>query len=393
VRGGYGIYYFAAPIETTRGANPPFSIVEPTFTNTQPAPTIVLPQVYPSAGAAGPSTITLPTAINPKLKTPYSQQWNLTIEHERWYTGFRISYIGTAGRQLLYSRNINSPVPDERLFVDKPRRFPQYPGISFIDNGTSHNYHALNLEAEHKFRKGLFFQAVYTWARDVGDAGEPSVTGLENPFDRRRERAANPSVPTQRMSLASIWELPVGRQRRWFRNAPRLVDLVIGRWQTSVIATFQTGQFLTPVVTIPDPTGTAFSTGRNRPLVTVRADQLRDGRLSNPTIDRWFDRAAFAAPPIGRFGTSANGVLVGPGVHVWHLSFQKYFVFSDNPRVPKLRFDATAQNAFNHPNWGLPDTNLTNTGSVATIRSVGFASVGFDAVGSRDMRLGLRAEW
>lgn len=393
IRGGYGLYYFAGPISTTQGANPPFSIVEPTFTNTTPAPTIVLPQVFPGAGGGGPSTINLPTAINPRLKTQYSQQWNLTIEHERWQTGFRVSYIGTAGRQLLYSRNINSPVPDDRLFVDKPRRFPRYPAISFIDNGTNHNYHALNLEAEHKFRKGLFFQTTYTWARDVGDAAEGGTTGLENPFDRRRERAVNVSVPTHRASLASIWELPVGRQRRWFSNAPRPVDLVIGGWQMSLIATFQTGQFLTPVVSIPDPTGTAFTTGRNRPTVTIRADQLRDGRLPDATINRWFDPAAFAAPPIGRYGTSANGVLVGPGINVWHIGFQKYFVFSDNPRVPKLRFDVRAQNAFNHPNWGLPDTNLTNTGSVATIRSVGFAAVGFDGVGARDINLALRLEW
>lgn len=173
----------------------------------------------------------------------------------------------------------------------------------------------------------------------------------------------------------------------------RLADLAAGGWQISVIGTLQTGQFLTPTVSIPDPTGTVFTTGRNRPLVSIRPDHLRDGRVANPTIARWFDPTAFAAPPLGRYGTSSRGVLVGPGAHVWHASVQKYFSFSENARIPKIRIEATAENVFNHPNWGLPGTVLTDTGSVATINSIGAASVGYDAVGSRVLRLGLRAEW
>jgi hypothetical protein len=71
--------------------------------------------------------------------------------------------------------------------------------------------------------------------------------------------------------------------------------------------------------------------------VTIRPDQLRNPNLSNPTIDRWFDPSAFAAPPIGRFGTSARGVIIGPGTNVWHVGFHKYFTFTDNPRIPRFR--------------------------------------------------------
>ncbi len=87
-------------------------------------PVVVLPQVFPSTGAAGPSSVSLPAAVNPDLKIPYSMQYNLTVEHSRWNTGFRASYIGTNTRQGDYSYNYNSPVPDGRLFTDKPRPFP-----------------------------------------------------------------------------------------------------------------------------------------------------------------------------------------------------------------------------------------------------------------------------
>ncbi len=45
---------------------------------------------------AGPSTIALPLAVNPDISMPYSHQWNVTVEHERWGTGFRASYVAHA---------------------------------------------------------------------------------------------------------------------------------------------------------------------------------------------------------------------------------------------------------------------------------------------------------
>ena len=108
------------------GVRAPFVFKETTFTNPA-APSVVLPAVFPAAGTAGPSTIALPLAVNPDLQMPYSHQWNATVEHERWNTGFRVSYVGTLGREMWYTRDVNAPEADGRLYVDKPRPFPQYP--------------------------------------------------------------------------------------------------------------------------------------------------------------------------------------------------------------------------------------------------------------------------
>jgi Carboxypeptidase regulatory-like domain/TonB dependent receptor len=391
VRSGYGIYYDTTPINPSAGGVP-FRIGEPGFNTITPTPTLVLPRAFPATGTGGPPTINLPAAINPDLKYPYSQQWNLTVEHERWNTGFRLSYVGTNTRQMRYNFNLNAPAIDDRLYINKPRRFPRYPGISYFDNGANHNYHSLSLEAERKLTKGLFFQTSYTWARDVGDATDG---GIENPFDRGRERAVDQSIPTHRFNNAVIYDLPIGAGRKWLSHAPRPVEWAIGGWQISAITYFQTGMFLTPTITIPDPTGTAHTTNANRPMVTIRPDQLRNPNISNPTIDEWFDASAFSAPPIGRFGNSARGVIIGPGTNVWHVGFHKYFTLADNPRFPKFRVELTSTNFFNHPNWGNPNTSISSVGAVATIRAVGgpnTASTG-DQAGQRSLRLGLRIEW
>ena len=54
----------------------------------------------------------------------------------------------------------------------------------------------------------------------------------------------------------------------------------------SMVGYLQTGNFLTPTISVPDPTGTRFTTAATRPNVTIRPDQLRDPQLADPTIDR-----------------------------------------------------------------------------------------------------------
>ena len=394
VRSGFGIYYDVDPPDLSGAAAPPFLVAEPAYTNTQPSPTIWLPRAYPENNtAAGPATVTLPDAINPHLRMPYSMQWNFTMEREQWDTGFKMSYVGTAGRKLTYRRDINSPVVDDRMYVDKPRPFGKYPSILYMDNGAAHNYHGFTMEAERRMKRGLMYQAAYTWARSVGD--DDRGTAIENPFDRARERSVFQGIPSQRMTLMAIYELPFGKGRTFLSTTPRWLDVIAGGWQLSAIGMFQSGQWLTPSVSIPDPTGTVYTTGRNRPLVSIRPDQLRDARLQNPTIDRWFDPAAFAAPPTGRFGNGARGVVLGPGGNIWHGGLFKYVTFADNPRLPKLRVEMTGTNCFNHPNWSNPVTNLSNAVTVGSIRSAGGASSSqfADTAGARSMQVGLRLEW
>jgi hypothetical protein len=138
-RGGFGIYYdIVARNPTSVGV--PYNIAEPAFTNPADKPTVILPVVFPLTGAGGPSTVSIPGAINPDLKIPYSMQYNFTAEHQRWDTGFRISYIGTNTRHGVWSYDFNQPAPDTRPYVDKPRAFPAYPGVNYATNGAGHQY-------------------------------------------------------------------------------------------------------------------------------------------------------------------------------------------------------------------------------------------------------------
>ena len=49
--------------------------------------------------------------LNPNLKSPYTQQWNFTIERQIASFGLRASYVGARTIDLVYRRNLNLPAP------------------------------------------------------------------------------------------------------------------------------------------------------------------------------------------------------------------------------------------------------------------------------------------
>jgi outer membrane receptor protein involved in Fe transport len=387
-RGGYGLYFDMMPIDPQASLSP-FVFQETAFTN--PAtPTVVLPTVFPAAGTSGPATIALPLAVNPDLQLPYSHQWNATVEHERWGTGFRLSYVATLGREMWYTRDINAPAPDDRLYTEKPRPFPRYPNINYVDNGATHDYHGVTIEAERRFSAGVFFQLAYTRARDIGnDSGV-----IENPFDLERERGGDLTTPAHRFTSALMYELPFGRGKKWLTAAPRLVDVALGGWQLSVVSYLQSGGYLTPTISVPDPTGTRFTSTATRPVVTLRPDQLRDPHVDDPTIAQWYDVSAYAAPPIGRFGTAERGSVTGPGLNLWHFGLHKRFRLSDGPSAPNIRIELTTTNIFNEPQWAGPNMNVTPTNvSAGRISAIGGTAGFIQQADMRRMRLGVRMEW
>ena len=52
--------------------------------------------------------------VNPDLKTPYTQQWNLTLERQVSSMGLRASYVGSRSVNLVYRRNLNLPIQARR---------------------------------------------------------------------------------------------------------------------------------------------------------------------------------------------------------------------------------------------------------------------------------------
>lgn len=83
----------------------------------------------------------------------------------------------------------------------------------------------------------------------------------------------------------------------------------------------------------------------------------------------------------------------GSGVNLWHAGLFRNFQFAENG--PRLGWEMTATNFFNHPNYSNPATNITSLAQVGVISGVGGvngSSTG-DQPGARSFRMALRLEW
>lgn len=387
IRAGYGIYFDAAPEGPGGGSVVPFVIAEPAYTNPTTNP-LMWPVAFPASGSGGPTTVSLPQAFRPDLRVPYSMQYALTIEREQWNTGFRLSYVGTNTRHGVYRWNANQPFADERLYVDKPRLFPRYPDIFYADNGAGHQYHGVSFEAERRMRNGLHYQFYYTLAKDIQDLERNEAP--EDAYNRARERSTWGALPRHRWQGNVIYDLPFGKGRPLFGNMGRWANFFFGGWQLSSIYIYETGGAITPLWTGPDPTGTRFTNNRTRPVVTLRPDRIADGRLENPTVNRWFDVSAFLAPPIGRFGNSGKGVIYGTPINVLHGSIAKIYTVRERVRI---RVEMLANNVLNHPNYRDPETNISQAATAGVITLTMDRNTKFDSAIPREMQAQLRIEW
>lgn len=71
------------------------------------------------------------------------------------------------------------------------------------------------------------------------------------------------------------------------------------------------------------------------------------------TPGRFFNTAVFSAPPQDVKGNAGVGILRGPGINNWDISFGK--TFEARERL-KFEFRAELFNAFNHSQWASIDT-------------------------------------
>jgi hypothetical protein len=202
--------------------------------------------------------------------------------------------------------------------------------------------------------------------------------------------------------LNLVYELPFGKGRSFMSNSNRFIDTVLGGWQISSIVTLQSGPFLTPTVSVGDPSGTlAASRGAQRPDRVGAAF----GSVSNPTANQWLNRADFFCPgrtpgaanqydcvvgvvpgrdvaPIGRFGNSGVGIVVGPGTFGWNMGMMKQVRLTEKV---SFRIEGSFTNVPNWTNLGDPILNVNDNafGVIRGARGVDFGAGRSGQVGAR----------
>ena len=381
IRSGAGVYYSQKGLIETQFTYvaPPFQKAL-SFTNNQfsPLPTyyfgnpVAADDVFPVVPLQ-PLTSTFaqnlpkgfsPFAVNPNSTVPYVTQWTASVQHTFGVNDMvEADYIGNSAhdQQNRYDANqCATGVGDSRaagfihtnLFCNNAGKpYPNYGFILYSNTNGNMSYEALILKYQHQLSKGLTVLANYTYSKTLSDSWETATSTVSQIASCRRcdKGPVSYDIP-QQFIVSTIYELPFGRGHMLGSNMPRVADLFLGSWRIGDITTFSQGTAFT--VTSPNNTGSPFT--------QVRADRLCNGKdshfsshlRSNGFID--FNTACFATPAPGYFGTSARGVLFGPGTDDSDMNIAKLV-----PLTTRLSLELRGEffNVFNHANFGLPDSN------------------------------------
>lgn len=392
LRGGYGIFFDSAELREIDGAADIFPYVSRgNYTQTLgQANLITTDSLFPdfaSAKVATPAANTfLAVNISPEPRNPYVQQWSLGVQ--RLFTQkitLELNYIGTKGTHLLMRRNIAQALPpaNPALCAVSPtagdcpiasrKPFPNFG--TYIDSDWSGNssYNAFNAKVEHR-SNSMLFTMVYTWAKSIDSKSAAAGIGNDvsgwqgflNNADVRRDRGRSEFDVDHRLVSSLVYELPIGRGRKFGANLPKVVDVVVGGWQFNTIATFQAG--------FPISISAADRGGLNDTFNANRADLVGTPRLTK-TLSQWFDISAFRQPATGFLGTSGRSILRAPGINNWDIGLFKNFAITEKVSF-QFRFESF--NAFNHTQWGVPVRNVVdpNFGRIMTARAARINQLG-----------------
>ncbi len=367
------------------------------------------------------------SAIDTKWHDPYSLQTDLSIDHDFGHNfGARVSYVGLHTWHLIWQPQYNQLARSStRRSSDAAAteyQFPNFYQITDRNTAAQADYRSLQAEVNHRMSGGLSFSSVYTLAKNMSDnqgsyanfnssgfVDEQGGYSATDSFDRHLDYGNVAATRRHRSLTTAVYELPLGRGRRFGSGMNRVADLLVGGFQVSNIFLWQSGTFLTaylPAGTI-DPSGTGSGT-------YVGGAAQRPDRTGNPntgTRDRnhWFNNNAFACPgrvgyaslapvngvtpcdvgttalPIGRYGTESVGDLHGPGTVSLSTGVSKSFLMVEGMR---LRTEATFTNVLNHTNLADPVLDITqaNFGQITQAR-------GSDFGGNRTGQLSVRVEF
>jgi len=366
LRGGYGIYgnSIYGALDLSGG---PFSSSE-SFTNsiTNGKPLLTLAQPFPATAKVPTQNM---VGVNPRLRVPYLQQWNLTTDWALQTFSLSISYIGSKATNLIYSRNLNQPHASTKPFSSSSYTYPLYNSVIWADNGGTENYNSLQLVVRKTMDHGLSFKGGWTWAKDLTDTQDQiSYRGqlIQDAYNRAAEYGNSTNVSRHRAFLNTIYNLPFGdtKKDRYFQHAK---GSIFGGWTVALNLLAETGPYYTPLFSGFDVSNTNNTTNLRPDIVPGVSSRPPAGRR----LAQWFNPAAFKIPgcpdalplcsapaDVGRFGNAGVNTLQAPNYVELDSNLTKEMPLRDRVR---LQLSISVQNLLNHPNFSPPsDVNISS---------------------------------
>jgi hypothetical protein len=418
MRGGYGIYY-ARNFYGGNGPDPGYS-TSTAWTSSIDGIHVTTPlaQAFQSglvpvtgnalAGLTGVGQT--PAVVNPNRPDPFTQQFMFGFQYAFTTNDvLDINYVGSRGRRITNAGGFNydqlnpkylsmgsalgnpagtnpfavalaslglTPMACPWTVAQSLSPYPEFCG-SVSDSEPPvgiNNYNALQANFKHRFGAGLIFTASYTYSKFLSDVagpeewgsinGDTGGSGIRNFYDLKADWTVDGDDIPQSVVLNYVYDLPFGRGKKFGSGMNRVEDAVAGGWEVAGITTVQSGF---PMSIGPNGNASTVYGGSQHANLTGQAFKTGNcGSVTHPPVIPvgtkycFFNPLAFTPPPAYTFGTGPRyySNLRAPGYVDEDLTLGKWFKFTEKLR---LQFAVQMFNAFNHPNFDIPDSGAGDT--------------------------------
>jgi hypothetical protein len=217
------------------------------------------------------------TFLPNNIKYPYSESWNLGVQHSFGSYTAEMRYLGSRGIHLNVQNRINvQPIVTPTHFLPTYLTAPTQaqldalpltltalnaqlnnggnivqsyaaagltnPIVAFLPLGSS-NYNGLATQLNRRFSNGLQFQVAWTWSHTIDDSTADFFSTVLTPrrqqdFQKIAPERSNSALDrAHRFTAFVVYDVP------WFKNANFFLKNVVGNFEITPVYTYETGEW------------------------------------------------------------------------------------------------------------------------------------------------------
>jgi hypothetical protein len=330
-------------------------------------------QGYPT-GLTDPSQFNPLTANITYMPRDYHssqvQSWFASVQRELGTNMIvDVAYVGNRADEMLLFANFNQARPNNSagtIPLQARRPIPEFADITYSFNGGKSRYHAFQAKIDWRLRDGfsLLSSLTLSQTKDNGAGSLENQNGNapapQDFYNMEADFGLSNYHQPYNSTTSFVWDLPVGRGRRFLGDVPLIVDALVGGWQFAGINSIYSGEPVTFIYTA----GPAFQVSGIQQDFRG-ANNYRPNVVGNPiapdgqrTVQNWFDRNAVVLPtdPSRPFGDAPRNSVRGP--YFWQIDFaaSKRIAFGSSAER-NVEFRIEAFNLLNRTNFRAPNGN------------------------------------
>jgi hypothetical protein len=289
------------------------------------------------------------------------------------------TYVGTFTRNLPFQRDVNYPVVTSTATaaganILSRRPNPAFGAVLLLDSDQYSNYDGLQVTFNLREWHRVSVNGFYTLSKTMTSAQLMNNTtggGAQNYSDLAEDYGRADTDQRHVFSTSVNWSLD------YYTGKNDVLRHVLNGWRLAPIIKLRSGL----PFTVTNGNVDANLDGNTND----RAQLVGDPHIDDPTINQWFNTAAFVqnkvVTGVATDGNSPRNLLDGPGFRVVDLALSRDF---DLPRRARLTFRLEGTNIFNIVNYGQPGAAVPSGATSTTFGVIRTANA------MRRLQVGLR---